>query len=127
METGTQLVFLIRRLLGRPTFAGQRVPPSQIFGTSGGSSPDRILGGAIRSAVIFLNCGHCPEGQRREAFSDAEKCLRADRSRIRENSECSQIVRILTNSATKMLHGVARCGKEPPCARSFRMNLNWAL
>jgi hypothetical protein len=48
-----------------------------------------------------------PERQRREAFSDAEKGLRADRSRIRENSECSQIIRILTNSATKMLQGVA--------------------
>jgi hypothetical protein len=44
--------------------------------------------------------------QRREAFSDAEKGIRADRSRIRENSECSQIIRILTNSATKILHGV---------------------
>jgi hypothetical protein len=32
VETGTQLVFLIRRLLRRPTFAAQRVPPSQIFG-----------------------------------------------------------------------------------------------
>jgi hypothetical protein len=48
-----------------------------------------------------------PERQRREASSDAENGLRADRSRIRENSECSQIIRILTNSATKMLHGVA--------------------
>jgi hypothetical protein len=31
-ETGTQLVFLICRLLRRSTFPAQRVPPSQIFG-----------------------------------------------------------------------------------------------
>jgi hypothetical protein len=51
-------------------------------------------------------------------------------ARIRENSECVKILRILTNSATEMLRGVAfqgwhvpaRWGKEWPCARSFRMN-----
>jgi hypothetical protein len=32
VETGTQLVFLIHRLLRRPTFAAQRLPESQIFG-----------------------------------------------------------------------------------------------
>jgi hypothetical protein len=51
-----------------------------------------------------------PYRQRREAFSDAEKGIRADRSRIRENSESPQNLRILTNSATKILHGVALPG-----------------
>jgi hypothetical protein len=52
------------------------------------------------------------QAQRREGFFDAEKGMRADRSRIRENSECSEIIRILTNSATKILHGVAASGEE---------------
>ena len=32
VETRPQLILLIRLRLRRPTFAGQRVPPSQIFG-----------------------------------------------------------------------------------------------
>jgi hypothetical protein len=72
----------------------------------GQPSPGR-LGSARGVARFFRSRRLCPEGQRREAFSDAEKGMRADRSRIRENSECSKIIRILTNSVTKMLHGVA--------------------